>query len=233
MDTDRNRNIQNHFNNEAVIYDHVITTVIPFYSQMIQTVVQNIPFAPHEPLKIADLGCGTGTLSAAVKQHFTNARLVCYDFSENMLQQAKQNLSNFEGVQYLLAEFNTMRFEPQAPFHAIVSSLALHHLETDEDKRRFYRKVYEALLPGGVFINADAVLSAHNEWQNTNIALWKQFMRRFYPDDEIENRWFERFKHEDRPAVLMHQLQWFTQTGFSYTDVFWKYGNFAVYGAVK
>ncbi|OWY22369.1 class I SAM-dependent methyltransferase [Sphingobacteriales bacterium UPWRP_1] len=233
MNTERNRNIQNHFNNEAVIYDRVITTVIPFYSQMLQAVVQNIPFAPGEPFKIADLGCGTGTLSGAVKQCFTQCKLVCYDFSENMLQQARQNLQQLEGITYRLADFNTMRFEPQAPFHAIVSSLALHHLETDEDKRRFYRKVYEALLPGGVFINADAVLSGFDGWQQVNIALWKQFMRNYYSDDEIENHWFERFKHEDRPAVLMQQLQWLTQMGFSCTDVFWKYGNFAVYGAIK
>jgi tRNA (cmo5U34)-methyltransferase len=51
--------------------------------------------------------------------------------------------------------------------------------------------------------------------------------------EDIESIWIPKYKHEDHPSVLMHQLNWLRETGFIETDVIWKYYNFAVYGGKK
>jgi len=116
------------------------------------------------------------------------------------------------------------------PFDAVVSSLALHHLETDADKRAFYRRIYEALAPDGVFYNADVVCGASEPLQDKYLDAWRAFMRRSVPDDEIEGTWLPRYYAEDRPAPLVDQLVWLSEIGFREIDVMWKYFNFSVYG---
>ena len=45
---------------------------------------------------------------------------------------------------------------PAGPFDAIVSALAIHHLEHAE-QRRLFAAVHERLRPGGLFVDAEQV----------------------------------------------------------------------------
>ena len=59
------------------------------------------------------------------------------------------------------------------PAHAIVSMSAIHHLDAGE-KRKCYRRAFQSLAPGGIFINGDEVrpgddaayLSQLRDWAN-------------------------------------------------------------------
>jgi len=115
----------------------------------------------------------------------------------------------------------------------VISSLALHHLRTDEDKKNFYSKIYKALSPGGIFYNADVVLASSSHLQDAYTKKWKEFMCKSMSKQEIEEKWIPKYKEEDRPAMLMDQLAWLGKIGFVYTDVVWKFYNFAVYGGAR
>ena len=39
----------------------------------------------------------------------------------------------------------------------VMSAFAIHHGESDEAYRSVYQRIYEALKPGGIFINLDHV----------------------------------------------------------------------------
>jgi hypothetical protein len=49
---------------------------------------------------------------------------------------------------YVVGDFYTL--EVEGPFYAIVSSLALHHLATDDDKLWFFRRIYNFAVYGGI-----------------------------------------------------------------------------------
>jgi tRNA (cmo5U34)-methyltransferase len=118
-------------------------------------------------------------------------------------------------------------------YHVVVSSLALHHLVTDDEKQAFYQKIYQSLLRGGCFYNADLVLAAGEHLQSIYIKRWKEFMQRQVSEEEVENVWLRKYAEEDRPAPLVEQLTWLSKIGYKNVDVLWKYYNFAVYGGVK
>jgi len=115
----------------------------------------------------------------------------------------------------------------------VISSLALHHLVTDEDKQGFYAKIYNALAPSGVFYNADVVLASSPHLQEEYLRQWKDFMGKSVSEQEIEEIWIPKYWEQDRPARLMDQLAWLGKIGFINSDVIWKYYNFAVYGGAK
>jgi tRNA (cmo5U34)-methyltransferase len=221
--------IKQHFEEEARDFDRIILTLIPEYQRMLEALIAALPFDSPAPIKLIDLGCGTGTVAQSVLDAFPNAQVTCLDLAENMIAMAQAKLAPHPGVRFVVGDFMTFEGE----YDAVVSSLALHHLATDEAKSRFYERIYARLRPGGVFYNGDAVLASSNVLQATYMRQWRGFMRRSISEAEIENKWIAKYRAEDHPAKLLDQLTWLTAIGFADVDVLWKHYNFAVYGGVK
>jgi len=223
--------VRSHFEAEAREFDRIILTLIPHYATMVRVLVEAIPFEKPAPLRAVDLGCGTGTVAAKVLENFPNAHVTCVDLAENMIAIAQAKLKRYPRVDYVVADFCSFSFD--ARYDAVISSLALHHLATNEDKRNFYWRIYESLNTGGVFYNADVVLASNDFLQDLYMNEWRRFMRRSISTDEIEGKWVAKYYQEDHPAKLTDQLSWLEKIGFADVDVLWKYYNFAVYGGVR
>lgn len=76
--------IKEHFEQEAQEFDSLILKVIPGYREMIEAMVQPLPFNVNTPVKIIDPGAGTGTISEAVLKRFPLAEITCVDFQKPM-----------------------------------------------------------------------------------------------------------------------------------------------------
>jgi len=57
------KQVQDHFEEEALEYDKAILRIVPFYHEQHEIILQILPFEKQNPLQILDLGCGTGVLS--------------------------------------------------------------------------------------------------------------------------------------------------------------------------
>ena len=223
--------IKKHFDEEADEFDSIILKLIPYYSEMVDALVSAIPFDKSTAIKVIDLGCGTGTVSKRVKINFPDAVITCLDFAESMIELAKIKLSGQIDVYYQVGDF--AHFDFKEKFDVVISSLALHHLVTDKDKKDIYSRIYNSLNSPGIFYNADNILAANDYLQGLYINKWKEFMIRNVSKEEIKNKWLPRYYLEDRPARLVDQLNWLREIGFKDVDVIWKYYNFAVYGGRK
>ncbi len=224
-------NIKNHFESEAEEFDSIILKIIPYYSEMIEALALSIPFGRNDAIKAIDLGCGTGTISKSIIEKFPNARITCLDIAENMISMARMKLIKHENILYSTGDFSSYEFKEK--YDVIVSSLALHHLAADNDKKTFYTKIYHALNENGVFYNADVVLGSNDYNQDVYMKKWKEYMNKTVSQDEIDNKWIPKYYEEDRPARLISQLEWLKETGFRDVEIIWKYYNFAVYGGCR
>lgn len=223
--------VKEHFEEEAREFDRIIVKLIPHYRQMLKALVSAIPFEDSAGIAVIDLGCGTGAVSECLLDRFPSAQVVCLDLSENMLKMAQAKLAGRAGVSYVCGGFSCIG--GVGSYDVVVSSLALHHLATDSEKKRFYRRIYSCLRPGGVFYNADVVLGSSDFLQDVYMGKWRSFMSRAVSTAEIEATWIPKYEAEDRPAILMDQMAWLSEIGFASVDVVWKYYNFAVYGGRK
>jgi tRNA (cmo5U34)-methyltransferase len=94
-------NIQQAFNAAAADYDKLRRTLIPCFDDFYKTAVEVIPAdafgkgkaLPTAPLKVLDLGAGTGLYSALVQAVFPNAEFTLLDLAVEMLEQAKSRFS--------------------------------------------------------------------------------------------------------------------------------------------
>lgn len=211
--------IRNDFSNRSDIYDEEIIRFVPNYVCMLEAAVGSLPFEVDEALHIFDLGTGTGALAYRVIQRFPKCSLTCVDMTLEMLEKARLRLGDHTNVTYLQKDFYDLEL-PEG-IDAAISSLALHHLITDDDKRSFYSKVHRSLRPGGVFVNADAVLSTDDWVEELYMRKWTDFMRESMDEGGVRAV-LERYHREDSLPCLIDQLRWLTEVGFSKVDVIWK-----------
>ncbi len=103
-------------------------------------------------------------------------------------------------------------------FDAVVSSLAIHHLE-DARKRSLYAEVFASLEPGGLFANFEHVASPS-----------RRLHLEFFAAIE------EPLEHEDPSDRLLDvetQLRWLREIGFADVDCHWKWRELALQAGVK
>ncbi len=220
--------VRAHFNGEASGFDAAVTKTIPHYREMLEALVSAVPFPRTQGIDVIDLGSGTGNLSLMIRKRFPNANITCLDISERMLEICRSKLGEGK-ASYVLKDLSEYSFD--AKYDAVVSSLALHHLEVG-GRQQLFAKVYGALRDGGAFLNADIFLASSAPWQELYLRKWRDFLSRSLSAGEISEI-NERYRREDRPVVLLEDLRRLGESGFKNPDILWKYYNFAVYGATK
>lgn len=226
----RKEHIKEHFQKEAGIFDERVVKIVPYYRDMLETVVAAMPFKRDKPIKVIDLGSGTGTVAYLVKKRFPKAEVKCIDMSQNMLDIAAQKLNGMNNVEFELAGIE--KYVYNGKYDAIISSLALHHLNPGKGKKKIYKNIFGALNKGGVFIIADIIISADKNIQKIFINKWAEFILKSYTHKDVQKN-YERYKKEDRPAVLENDLKMLKDVGFKKVETLWKYCNFAAYGGWK
>lgn len=219
--------VKEHFEEEAKEFDDTIIKLIPKYSQMIDSMIVTIPKEVSDKFKVLDLGTGTGNVSKAIKEKFEHASIDCIDIAQKMIEMAKIKLGDYTDIRYYTGDFYEFEFEEK--YDVVISSLALHHIKTDDEKKKFYHKIYSILRNGGIFINSDSVLGSNERMQTLNKEKWKEFMLTNVSEDEIETKWIPQSKKEDYPAPITHHLKWLEEAGFKDLDIVWKYYGWAVY----
>lgn len=94
--------------------------------------------------KVLEIGIGTGRIAAKVAP--LCVKLVGIDISPKTIKRAKENLSDFNNIEFVCANFSDYVFDET--FDVIYSSLTMMHFE---DKQQIIVKVNELLNENGIF----------------------------------------------------------------------------------
>ena len=185
-------------------------------------------FGAVAPRKLLDIGAGTGLMSEAVVARHPQARFDLLDGSAQMLAQVPAGLKP-RVDQVIVADM--VSGIPDGPYDAVISALAIHHID-DADKRTLFARVHEVLKPGGVFVNAEQVSGPTPELTAAYEHWWEQECRRLAAA-EGEIAAAQQRKLHDRCSDVGSQLQWLREAGFETVDCLWKSWCFATIVAIK
>ncbi len=218
---------------------------VPEREYQIRTICALIP--PHPaPFGVLELGCGEGLLAESILEKFPECTVRGLDGSEEMLKAARERLSRFGG-RFAAEKFDLASPDwrkPSEPVRAVVSSLAIHHLDADQ-KRELFRDVHRMLEPGGVFVIADLIQPATGAGVALAASSWDKAVRkrslRFEGDtgafDLFEKEEWNLYRHPDpevdKPSGLYEQLSWLEEASFAGVDVFWVKAGHAIFGGTR
>jgi tRNA (cmo5U34)-methyltransferase len=213
------------FDATAVAYDRDRMLLLPGHEAFYAAALAQIPFdATH----IVELGAGSGLFSAMLRAAFPATHLHLIDFSQPMLDLARQRLGNDPHITYTLADYAA---GPLPSCDAVVSSLSIHHLE-DERKCALLPLIFAALQPGGVFLNADQVAGPTPALETLYQQRWLEGVRALgATEQQIADSLYRQ--REDRRTPLEQQLAWLRDTGFADVDCWYKSSSFAVFGGTR
>ncbi|WP_327066369.1 class I SAM-dependent methyltransferase [Kitasatospora sp. NBC_01302] len=208
-------------------------------------VVASVIRAPEGPAVVLDLCCGEGRLSGTLLKAFPSVTVTGLDLSPAMLSTAAGELAEYGG------RFRTERFDlgatdwrerDEAPY-AVVSSLAIHHLD-GPGKQALFRDVYAMLRPGGAFVVVDLVEPAGDLGLDLARRMWDEAVEaqsRQATGDTGLHRTFRELEWNgcqfpdplDQPSTLVDQLDWLRAAGFAQVDAYWLEAGHAIFGGVK
>jgi tRNA (cmo5U34)-methyltransferase len=210
------------FDSHAGGYDAVRRRLVPPFDAFYGTAVAALELTAAPPARVLDLGAGTGLLAARVLAAHHAAEVVLLDGAPAMLEQARAALG--DRARYVTGDLNGPL--PDGPWDAVVSALAIHHL-ADEEKAALFARVHEALVPGGIFVNAEQV-AGPTPWLNGVYARHhEQAARALGATDEEWAGALERMRH-DRCASVEQQIGWLREAGFADADCLFQDHRFAV-----
>ncbi len=199
------------------------------------------------PSLIIELCCGEGLLAEMLLVELSSSNYWGMDGSAMMLEKAGERLSRFgrrvKLTNFDLADRSWRRLEQ--PVQAVVSSLAIHHLD-GEGKQLLFQDVYSMLAKGGAFIISDIVDSAIMPGRNVAADAWDEVVRQRSLELDGTTAGLDFFLCEgwntfryldpddiDHPSQLFDQLKWLEQAGFIGIDVHFMQAGHALFSGWK
>ena len=212
----------------AACYDE-LTYDIPYEKTL--TFFERLCAREHvQPHSVLDLACGTGSLSLLLARR--GYRVIGADLSSDMLAEAEQKAQALpENRPFFICQ-PMQRLRLAEPVDAVICALdSLNYVTKPADCRKTFRRVYDALTPGGLFvfdINTPAKLRGLDgqvflDETDDTYCVWRTEYCRglctYYMDlftlaeDGSWDRSFEL--HRQRGYSVEQLTQWLEEAGFT------------------
>ena len=219
---------------------------VPAREQQMRTMVDLLRVLPAQS-QILELCCGEGLLAEMLLDELPGLTYLGLDGSILMLEQAQRRLSRF-GERVKLGRFDLADRswrQLDTPVHAVVSSLAIHHLY-GQGKQALFDDVYAMLSEGGAFIIADVIEPATSAGRSVAADAWDEVVRQRSLELDGSTEGLNFFMREgwntfrfldpddiDHPSPLFDQLKWLEQAGFVHIDVHFLQAGHALFSGWK
>ena len=172
--------------------------------------------------RVLDLGCGTGLELEEYFRLCPTARVTGIDLSSGMLETLREKFPG-KDLRLICGSYFDVPMG-NACFDAAVSVESLHHF-TAEEKLPLYRKVREALAPGGIFVLTDYFALSEEEEQTHRREYLRLRREQGIADGE--------FYHYDTPLTVEHEMLILRMAGFDTVRICGCWGATYTLEAVK
>lgn len=210
------------FDAQAMTYEATRRRMVPVYDAFYGNAVAALDLVGRPLQRVLDLGAGTGLLTRRIAEAHPRADLVLFDGAPAMLAQAEAALG--DRASYVEGDLGGEL--PPGPWDAVVSALAIHHLE-DPAKQALFARIHAALAPGGVFVNAEQVAGS-TPFFTALYTRWHEARARELGATDAEWESYLERRALDRWASVEDQLSWLRAAGFPDADCLYRDHHFAV-----
>jgi len=227
----------------ADYYKKVIDFIIPGRRDILDIIARIATEFKKDNLKVLDIGCGHGDVTAEILKHNGDAAVTLLDYSDEMIKSSKDRFKDNNKVRILQCDLNKglpVAFSNEH-FDVVVSCFAIHHIDY-ENRVKLYDNINKVLHENSFFINGDMFKGDSprmHEWEFDNWISWmrikiKECMGKDKTFAEIKERQLRNFKNNgDMPGTVWEMYRDLKQARFKSVDCMMKIQNLAIIVAEK
>ena len=202
-------------------YDNTIATLIPHYFDLIEAAAAAVDVVARQAPAVVDLGTGSGALAQRILKVRPKARLIGIDTDASMLDSATRRLRG--KIQVIEDDFEEIRI-PRCD--VVSASFSLHHVPTGRRKAAVYKRCFQALRHGGMFVSADCYLAGSAQMRKRHREAWLHHLQNTYTRRKAEG-FLRTWAKEDVYFTLDREIELLKEAGFG-VEVTWRKDSFAV-----
>ena len=220
--------------NVAKVFDDMVSRSVPLYEEIQRMITELAANHAKEGTDVYDLGCSTGTtmigMNTMVNQ---NIHFIGVDDSQEMLDKCKSKLRDFGfSRSYELRCSDLNQGVKITNASVVVLCLTLQFVRPIY-REQLVKNIYEGLNAGGVLILVEKILAEDSMFNRDFINYYYNYKRRnHYNEMEISQK-REALENVLVPYKLSENISLLNHRGFTHTEVFFKWYNFAGLIAVK
>jgi len=218
----------------ATVFADMIQRSVPGYAAIISMIGVLAGQYARQGSICYDLGCSLGAGSLAMQHHIkaNDCRIIAVDSSEAMVKRCRTNIDKHDTslpIDVVCADIREVLIQNAS---VAVLNLVLQFIAVD-DRYPLLTKIYDGLLPGGVFILSEKIAFADPTEEQQQVEMYHAFKRlNGYSDLEINQKRtaLENVLVLDTLAAHLERLN---AIGFSQCYTWFQCFNFASIVAIK
>jgi tRNA (cmo5U34)-methyltransferase len=216
--------------NVARVFDDMISRSVPLYADVQRSIPVLTGLLDHDPIRVIDLGCSTGTslihLSSQLPDR--NLELVGVDNSQPMLEKCQQKLESLELEHEIQAVCDSVQSYEFKDASVVLMNYTLQFVP-QKDRPALLRRLFKSIRPGGFLLISEKVAHEQPAMDSALIELYFEYKRRQgYSELEISRK-RDALENVLVPLTTAENLKLISDAGFTRTEVLLKWFNFATF----
>jgi tRNA (cmo5U34)-methyltransferase len=218
----------------AQVFDDMLDRSIPFYCEVIHAIARILDTTLENKSGIVDLGCATGStllqLSSLLEKR--DFQYTGIDNSAAMLDKARLKAELFSKQDYLSFIQGDIMDIDHPGSSAFILNYTLQFIRPI-NRERLLKQIWSNLLPGGICILSEKIISHHPGLNRKFIDIYHTFKKeRGYSELEIAKK-REALENILIPCSLEENKAMLASAGFVEVEPFFQWFNFVSFIGIK
>lgn len=216
--------------NVARVFDDMISRSVPLYADVQRSIPVLADLLDHDPVKVVDLGCSTGTSLIHLAQSLPsrNMELIGIDNSPAMLAKCEEKLAKFQLPQKIKTHLSDVRQFEFSEASIVLMNYTLQFVKV-ENRPTVLKRIRDSIRGGGFLLVSEKVVHHQPRVDSALVELYFEYKRRQgYSELEISRK-RDALENVLVPLTVSDNIDMFHQAGFGRVELLLKWFNFATF----
>ena len=216
--------------NVARVFDDMISRSVPLYADVQRSVPVLADLLDHDPIKVVDLGCSTGTSLIHLAQSLPdrNLELIGVDNSAAMLAKCDEKLAKVQLQQKIETHLSDVRQFEFSDASIVLMNYTLQFIEA-ENRPAVLERIRNSIRSGGFLLVSEKVVHHQPRVDNALVELYFEYKRRQgYSELEISRK-RDALENVLVPLTVSENIEMLHLAGFERVELLLKWFNFATF----
>lgn len=215
------------------VFDQHVRNHVPLYSEIHEMITGLSGWFLEDNTNVYDIGTSLGEVIRNLKKEYQTKKLnfIGIDNSNEMFKKSFDAFKDFSDVEIKKADITENDFFIENA--SLITSILTLMFIPQKNRKELVRKIYNGLNIGGAFILVEKVIGSNARFDEMWIELYHDMKFKNGVSEEKIFKKSRAIRGILKPNTVVENMNLLKSVGFKDIDMFFKWGNFAGFIAIK